>query len=56
MTNLERLALNRIKITFIRYWFGTSGSTTTVLSKNEAMKAMLRKAEGEKIRYSVGSV
>jgi hypothetical protein len=50
MNNRERLQLNRVKIRIIRY---LRGNQFAILGKNEAMKVLLRKANGEKISYSV---
>jgi hypothetical protein len=50
MSNRERLQLNRVKIRIIRY---LRTNRSAILGRNEAMKVLLRKANGEKVSYSV---
>jgi hypothetical protein len=50
MSNRERLQLTRIKVRIIRY---LCANQLAILGRNEAMKVLLRKANGEKVSYSV---
>jgi len=53
MSNRERLRLNKLKFSVIRYF---RAKRPIVLGKNEAMKIMLRKASGEAVRYTVAII
>lgn len=50
MSNRERLQLTRIKVRIIRYF---RANQLAILGRNEAVKVLLQKAKGEKVRYSV---
>jgi hypothetical protein len=52
MSNRERLRLNNINLRVIRYF---RANRVAVLGRNEAMKILLRKANGEKIKYIVAA-
>lgn len=49
-SNWERLQLERIRVETIRY---LRANQVAVLGRNEAVKILLRKSNGEKVKYNV---
>ena len=49
-SNWERLQLLGIKVKIVRY---LRANQVAVLGRNEAVKILLRKANGEKVKYNV---